>query len=159
MKEINGFDGYFITEAGAVFSNRRGKLKPRKLHYINGGYLRVNMRVDGVTRCKLVHRLVAETFVPNKHNKPEVNHKDGNKENNHSENLEWVTRGENLKHSFGVLLNSPPKSKSVRCIDTGIVYPSAVIASRAVGGDASNIGKAIRGVQNTAAGFRWEFAS
>lgn len=159
MEEIEGFDGYFIDRTGAVFSNRRGELRPRKLHYINGGYLRVNMRVGGVTKCKLVHRLVAERFVPNPDNKPEVNHRDGDKENNSHNNLEWVTRGENLMHSYGVIGNNPPRSKVVRCIEKDIIFPSAVVASQHLGGDPSNIGKAIRGTQNTAGGYHWEFVS
>lgn len=156
-KAINGFEGYFITETGEVFSTRRGKLQIRKLHFINGGYLRVNMRIGESTKCKLVHRLVAEAFLPNPYNKPEVNHIDGDKENNHVANLEWCTRSDNLKHSYRVIGNSPPKSKPVRCVELDTIFASAVVASKKVGGDPSNIGKAIRGVQKTAAGYSWEF--
>ena len=63
------------------------------------GYPQVNIYVNGKRYCKKVHRLVAETFIPNPDNKPEVNHKDGNKENNDISNLEWVTNQENIDHA------------------------------------------------------------
>ena len=158
MRGINGFDGYFVTESGAIFSTRRGSMRPRKIHLINGGYVRINMRIGDKTKCKLVHRIVAEIFVPNPNNKPEVNHKDGDKLNNHADNLEWCSRSENLMHSYQILGNNPPRSKAVRCLDTGEIYPSASVAAKKIGVDPSNVSKAVRGVQQTAGGFRWEFA-
>lgn len=70
------------------------------------GYLRVYLYSEGKKKRYFVHRLVAETFIPNPENKPQVNHKDGNKQNNELSNLEWVTRSENGLHYFRVLLNS-----------------------------------------------------
>jgi hypothetical protein len=61
------------------------------------GYLRVSL---GYGFSKRVHRLVAEAFVPNPNNLPEVNHKDGNKANNNAMNLEWCTRKDNMAHAF-----------------------------------------------------------
>ena len=70
------------------------------------GYLIVNFCVDKVKSNHSVHRLVARAFIPNESNKPQVNHKDGNKHNNNVENLEWVTRSENGLHAYRVLGNS-----------------------------------------------------
>lgn len=104
MREIKGAPGYFITEAGDVFSTRRGvkvgtyqKLKPQKSHR---GYLMVDLRSAGKGMSS-VHRLVAETFLDGLGET--VNHKDGNKLNNHVHNLEWMTFHENQLHHFRTL--------------------------------------------------------
>lgn len=60
------------------------------------GYLKVDLH----SKVKKVHRLVAEAFIPNPLNKPQVNHKDGNKENNAASNLEWMTNSENTQHAW-----------------------------------------------------------
>lgn len=64
------------------------------------GYWGVKPVVDGKALNKLIHRLVAECFLPNPYNKPEVNHIDGRKDNNKANNLEYVTRWENLAHAI-----------------------------------------------------------
>ena len=83
----------------------KGKeLKP----YLNGtGYARVSLNLEGKSKDYFVHRLVAKYFVPNPDNLPVVNHKDGNKLNNHADNLEWVTSSENNRHAFATGLKKP----------------------------------------------------
>lgn len=96
---INGFPGYSVTTSGDIISRKRGKEKLLYQKTHKQGYKEVNLSNNGITRTLLVHRIVAKAFIPNPHNKPEVNHKDGNKANNHVDNLEWVTVEENNLHA------------------------------------------------------------
>lgn len=98
MKRKGGFekftiDDYEITKSGDVFNKKWGRyVKPQP----NGmGYLRVS--IGG--KLMFVHRLVAEKYIPNPDNKPQVNHIDGNPKNNRVDNLEWVTQKENMAHA------------------------------------------------------------
>lgn len=100
MKMIPGFDKrYAITSDGRVLSKFK-KWQPLRAGTKPGGYLFVGLYQSGIEKesYKMVHRLVAEAFIPNPDGKPEVNHKDGNKLNNDVGNLEWVTRSENATH-------------------------------------------------------------
>ncbi|MEH4266008.1 NUMOD4 motif-containing HNH endonuclease [Klebsiella aerogenes] len=100
MKNIPGFEGrYAITSDGRVLSKFKG-WQPLRPGTKPGGYLFVGLYASGsrVAVYKMVHRLVAEAFIPNPEGKPEVNHKDGDKRNNDVSNLEWVTRSENAIH-------------------------------------------------------------
>ena len=97
-KDVKNYEGlYQISNLGNVKRISSGKrLKP----YNRKGYIRVALSKDDTTKHIDIHRLVAQAFIPNPENKPEVNHKDENKLNNEVSNLEWVTRKENIKHSI-----------------------------------------------------------
>lgn len=81
------------TETGEIF------LKPSKTQK---GYLTVRLYKDTIAKDFPIHRLVASMFIENSRNKPEVNHKNGIKDDNISENLEWCTGSENVKHAFEI---------------------------------------------------------
>lgn len=109
MKEksiyINGnITNYTITTNGDVYSLNYGKTGKKKkikpCENKNSGYMCVNLYYNKKLYRKYIHRLVAEAFIPNPDNKPEVNHKDGNKRKNNLKNLEWVTEKENTDHAF-----------------------------------------------------------
>lgn len=103
MINLTGFEElYGVDEFGNVFSlittrsRRKCKLKP----YNKNGYLAVNLYKNGKMYHRYIHRLVAETFIPNLNNYEEVNHIDCDKTNNCIWNLEWCNRKQNLKHSY-----------------------------------------------------------
>jgi hypothetical protein len=101
-KNIIGFDGeYQVSNLGRIKSLKKNKLE-KLLSQCNhtNGYKYVSLSKNGVAKHYYVHRLVAESFLLNSDNKLEVNHIDGDKTNNHVENLQWVTRQENVKHEF-----------------------------------------------------------
>lgn len=101
LKKIYGYKWYYASESWNILSVKTwAKLKLQK---INSWYLLAHLKEWWIRKAKTVHRIIAETFIPNPHNKPQVNHKDWNKLNNSISNLEWCTPRENVNHSFKIL--------------------------------------------------------
>jgi len=101
MKKIEGFENYSITWDGRVWSHKRKKFVKS---WTNGfGYHHIALWKDKSKRYQFsIARLVAQAFIPNPDNKPQVNHIDGVKDNNHKNNLEWVTAKENIDHAINM---------------------------------------------------------
>lgn len=101
-KEIPGFEGrYSIDENGVVMNMfRSNRICAVKLSKRTGYYGTSLTMSSGIRVYPSIHRLVALTFIPNPKNKPEVNHLDGDKSNNHISNLVWATAKENINHAY-----------------------------------------------------------
>ena len=185
-KEISWTEGiYSASDDGQIKSNdrlgadgRRLKGKILKAWIGNHGYLTVCLRVGNKNFRKLVHRLVAETFIGEGNSNTEIDHKDGNKLNNSADNLEWVTRKENLKRAKNLgLINVSEKQKLMRSKISSIsrelqkksisqctldgtlikIYDAVSDACRENNYDASAIGRAASGKQKTSYGFIWKW--
>lgn len=168
MKDIKNYEGlYAITEDGKVYN-----LKTKQ--YLKGGldvygYRRVCLSKDGVKTTHKIHRLVAEAFIPNPLNLPQVNHLDEDKTNNRVENLQWVSAKENVNYGTRgqragekiaeKLLNNEKISKGVVCVETGIVYPSTREAERQTGANHSGITKCCKGIRQICGGYHWRYAN
>ena len=113
-RSVAGYEGiYEVSNLGNVRSldrlNGRGfRIKGQNMKPVTNqkGYLRVGLSLNNVQSLKSIHRLVAQAFIPNPDNKPQVNHIDENKQNNHVDNLEWVTNRENALHGTKIARNS-----------------------------------------------------
>ena len=144
MKDIKGYEGlYAATSCGKVYSYKSKKfLKPGS---DGKGYLYVILYKDGKAKHYFVHRLVAETYLPNPNNLPQVNHKDENKANNALPNLEWCTAAYNINFGTGKERAVKSREKKVICLETGETFNSVTEAAKAVDVDKSNISRCITG--------------
>lgn len=165
-KDVVGYEGlYKVSDKGNVFGCRRGEVMKSRM---NKGYCLIKLTKDKKQKTCFVHRLVAEAFVENPDNKPEVNHLDENKINNDSSNLVWVTPKENSNwgtRNERVRENAPIKPvrklnpltnevvkeyESVKCalIDMGVRPNNGTLSALLTG---SRPGKTYKG-------YKWEYA-
>jgi len=114
-KDIKGFEGmYQASTCGHIRNSRTGHIMSPCLN--RKGYPQTSLWKNKKGHSKTIHRHVAETFIPNPENKPQVNHIDGNKLNNNIDNLEWNTSNENIQHAYdnGLILK-PTGTRNGRC--------------------------------------------
>lgn len=101
-KDVVGYEQYYqISSHGKLRSVRRGRIMSAPPN--SSGYHHTSLNAKGSTKGIYIHLIVAGHFVDNPFSKPEINHKDGDKSNNKCNNLEWVTKCENMRHSYHVL--------------------------------------------------------
>lgn len=169
VRPIEGFNGYFVDSDGNIIrKNKDGFLKPQDG---GNGYKKVSLVKNGKVYNRLIHRIVAQAFIPNPENLPQVNHKDENKANNCVENLEWCTSAYN--NNYGTRgarmgkteLNRSDCSKAVIQYTLGgdfiAEYPSVKEARRQTNMWKAHIGECCSHYKNqyTAGGYRWAWKS
>lgn len=157
-KIIEGYASrYSVSSMGRV-RNCKGMILKQGLN--SSGYRNVPLSLHGTQKRVLVHRLVATAFLEKKQCDAEVNHKNGVKEDNSVDNLEWTTKRANHLHKVYVLGKNTALPKPVRCVETGELFPSVTIASFCK--KLKNpicISNAINGKRKTAGGYHWELVN
>lgn len=165
-KDVKNYEGlYQISNKGRVKSlgnDRSRKEKILKLLTNKKGYLQVNLYINSKMKTFRVHRLVAETFIPNPNNYPEINHKDEDKTNNCVENIEYCTHEYNSNYGSRTERAAQACSKPVLQIDktTNEViaeWQSTHEVERKLGFNNSAISKCCTGKRKTCGGFRWSY--
>lgn len=118
-------------------------------------YARVVLSKNNKQKHFMVHRLVAEAFIPNSNNLPYINHKDENSLNNVCTNLEWCTQKYNINYGTRTLRMRKTQGKKVKCVETGIVYDSISEANKK--NNCFHIKDCLKGRRKTSGGYHWEY--
>lgn len=173
---IKGHEGYSVSDYGNVRADERSvkrktggvmkyRERMRKPSINRKGYYCLNLSnscKEGYRTPVLVHRLVAQEFIPNPENKPQVNHKDGNKLNNNVDNLEWCTNDENHKHKLDNNLIPPthaPKrvgkfTKEGKLLET---FESIYSAAKSVNSTQHMVSRVVNGKRPYHKGYVWRY--
>jgi len=169
-EQVENYPGYLICRDGRVLSlarisKRKGKKgnlsvpgRILKVSINENGYPRVRLSYKGKSKMFYIHYLMANAFIPNPGNKPQVNHLDGNKENNILKNLEWATPKENSDHSQNVLKNIKDKKVEQLLGNKSIKVFLKLKDVKKDGFGISPIGQRCRGnIKGPYMGFNWRF--
>ena len=174
-KPIAGFEGYYeVSNRGRIRSVDRivtmkngrkrltqGKMLKPFVYNGDGNYTGVVLSKDGNHRKHSIHRLVAQAFVPNPNNLPEVNHKDENKTNNCAENLEWCDRKYNNTYGTAKVRAAVTQGKPVLQLKDGRIvnaWPTEGLAAQFTGASQGGISACCRGEMKTSGGYGWMWA-
>ena len=174
-KDIKGYEGlYQVSNLGEIRSKHTGKWIKLKCSPVNKRYRKVILCDNEKREAKLVHRLVAEVFIPNTNSLPYVNHKDENPSNNMAVNLEWCTQKYNMNYGtvkervgnaskgrkrsqYSIDLQIKRQKKKIYCVELDMIFNSLKEAAKYAGVDSSGITHAAKGKQNTCGGYHWEY--
>ena len=171
--KVKGFELYSVSDQGNVRNDKTGRILKGGLD--KDGYPQVILCKNRSRVNRKVHRLVAEAFTPNPDNKPQVNHIDGNKQNNAASNLEFCTNQENQTHFWRYLnneqnkanrinahkgkglLSDNPNSKSVIRLEDGKVFKTIKEAAEELNISYFHIGEVCKGKRKTTGGYHWSY--
>lgn len=168
-KYIDGYPNYMVSNMGRVKSlnyNKTGKEKLLKPSKQNCNYLMITLSNNGKRKMFLIHRLVADAFIPNPDNLPQVNHKDEDKTNNCATNLEYCDRKYNINWGTGVKRSAKYRTNG-KCSKAVLQYdlvgnfikefPSLKEVQRQLGYDTGSISNCCRGKAKTSGGYKWRY--
>lgn len=158
FKLVNWNNNYLVTSYGRMFKKVNGIFIESNYYKTRWGYLEVYTSKE-IT--KFVHRIVALHFLENPRKLNEINHIDGNKLNNHYDNLEWCTHQENVIHAFRNGLNKHSESsgvpkRQVICVQTKEIFESISEASRVKNVNVESISRALK-LKLKAGGYNWDY--
>lgn len=144
-----------VSDTGRVLSYKSGKWRELKPGLSGRGYLTICVGHD---KTKPVHRLVAQTYIPNLDRKQQVNHIDGDKLNNRVSNLEWATASENEKHAYKTgLKTAHHKGRKVKIVESGEIFGSIRDCARKINGNQPSINRCLSGDRKTHRGLHFEY--
>ena len=156
-KDIRGYEGlYQVSDMGRVFGLTSNKFVKPYLN--NNGYLKIDLYKNGKCKHFYVHRLVAEAYLINLNNYPQVNHKDEIKTNNCVGNLEFCDSKYNINYGTGHERAADKVKKSVFCIELNKVFRSITEASKETGICLQSISVCCLGKRKTAGQMHWRYA-
>ena len=146
-----------VSNKGNVVSCKRGVCSPLKVSHNTSGYQTVGAG-SGLNNKQYVHRMVAETWLDNPNHYKEINHVNGDKDDNRVNNLEWATRSQNLSHAYRTgLRKGYAKGTPIRIVETGETFESIAECARQIGGSPANISNCLAGRQSTHRGYHFEY--
>lgn len=167
-KDVVGYEGlYVVSTLGNVLGTKRNIILKQSTN--RKGYRQVVLSKHGEQKTMSVHRLVAEAFILNVNNKPQVNHIDGDKRNNRVTNLEWATNSENQLHAWSnglqkdVSGSNNPKARKVNQYDVHGNYIKTWDCIKDICEELKrnrcSIHRCLNGERKTSAGYIWKYAS
>ncbi len=159
--KIKGYQNYEVRPNGEVVNVKTGRIL--KKNKTKKGYLTIMLYTNGNGKRCFIHRLVAEAFIPNPQNLPEVNHKDEDKTNNCVSNLEWCTRKYNVNYGTGIerMVNKMSKTVLQLRMDGSLVrvWPSTMEVQRQLHFNNTSISQCCNGKRHSTYGYKWCYAS